>query len=61
MDSAQWVIIISGSVMLLILFILYKSVWLPYLRELNQKIWRTKGLLNLIPMRIVKTNEMLKN
>jgi hypothetical protein len=36
-------------------------VWLPYLDELNVKIWKTKGLLNLIPIRVVKDNDMLKN
>jgi hypothetical protein len=61
MKIAEWIVIISGAVLLMSLFVCYKIVWLPYLKELTQKIWRTKGLLNLIPMQIVKTNEMLKN
>jgi hypothetical protein len=39
----------------------WKLIWRSYLSELNVKIWRTKGLLNLIPMRIITANEYLKN
>ena len=40
---------------------IYIFVWLPYLRNLSQKIWRTKGMLNMIPIDIVSKNENLKN
>jgi len=61
MEMSKWIIILSGSLILVAFVVCYKLVWLPYLQELNIKIWKTKGLLNLIPMRIVKNNEMLKN
>lgn len=46
-------------------FIVYKAlvfffVWLPYLKRLAQNIWRTKGMLNMIPMEIMSKNENLK-
>lgn len=35
--------------------------WKNYIAELNMQIWRTKGMLNIIPMRIISNNEVLKN
>ena len=34
--------------------------WSPYLKNLNVKIWRTKGMLNMIPMEILQKNDNLK-
>lgn len=45
----------------LLVSVLYRVLWLPYLKELNVKIWRTKGMLNMIPMNIIIKNERLKN
>jgi len=61
MKVSMWIIIISGALIALIMVICYKLIWVPYLEEINKNIWRTKELLNLIPMRIVKDNDMLKN
>jgi hypothetical protein len=61
MRISMWIVAISGVLLAVTMVVCYKIVWLPYLGELNKKIWRTKGLLNLIPMRIVKNNDMLKN
>lgn len=36
-------------------------IWLPYLKNLSNKIFRTKGMLNMIPMDIISKNENLKN
>jgi hypothetical protein len=36
--------------------ILYLVLWLPYLADLNMKIWRTKGMLNMIPMSTIIKN-----
>ena len=40
--------------------ILYIVIWKPYLKKLNMKIWRTKGMLNMIPMSMISKNEKLK-
>lgn len=40
--------------------ILYIVIWKPYLIKLNMKIWRTKGMLNMIPMSMINKNEKLK-
>lgn len=44
-----------------VVVVLYLVLWLPYLKDLNMKIWRTKGMLNMIPMNIIIKNERLKN
>ena len=36
-------------------------LWMKYLKALNDKIFRTKGMLNMIPMEIISKNESLKN
>jgi PAS domain S-box-containing protein len=35
-------------------------LWLPYRKSLSDKIFRTKGMLNMIPMDIITKNENLK-
>ena len=59
--NSRLVIILAGGVFIAIVFCCWKLIWGPYLKELNVKIWRTKGLLNLIPMRIITANDLLKN
>jgi hypothetical protein len=44
-----------------IVALLYVILWLPHLKDLNIKVWRTKGMLNLIPMSIISNTERLKN
>lgn len=39
------------------LIMLYFIVWLPYLKRLKFKIWRTKGMINMIPIDIVVKND----
>jgi len=36
-------------------------IWLPYLKNLSNKIFRTKGMLNMIPMDIISKNGNLKD
>lgn len=55
------VIVASGGSFMLVLILCWRILWSGYLSELNIKIWRTKGLLNLIPMRIITSNDLLKN
>jgi len=43
-----------------VIFAIFIFVWTPYLRNLKNKIWRTKGMLNMIPIEIIKENDKLK-
>lgn len=51
------ILVISSIVLLLVLFLV---IWRPYLKNLNNNIWRTKGMLNMIPMKAIKDNPALK-
>lgn len=51
---------IKFAVFVILLLVLFVFAWLPFLRELNAKIWMTKGMLNMIPLRLVSQNEKLK-
>lgn len=42
-------------------FLIFFFIWIPYLKRLKEKIFRTKGMLNMIPMNIITKNESLKN
>lgn len=35
-------------------------LWLPYLTRLSTRIWKVKGMLNMIPMEMIMKNEKLK-
>ncbi len=52
---------IKFSVFIILIVVVFFLIWTPYLRNLNTKIWRTKGMLNMIPMDIISKNENLKN
>lgn len=51
---------IKFSVFIVVIFAIFLFVWTPYLRNLKNKIWRTKGMLNMIPIDIIKENDKLK-
>lgn len=51
---------IKFSVFIVVIFAIFIFVWTPYLRNLKNKIWRTKGMLNMIPIDIIKENDKLK-
>jgi len=44
---------------LVVLFVLQAFVLFPYLERLRQHIFRTKALLNMIPMSMLKKNKTL--
>jgi len=48
------------AIFMIMIFIVFLFIWIPYLNNLNTKIWRTKGMLNMIPMEIISKNENLK-
>lgn len=43
-----------------IVFVVCLFVWRPYIENLNNNIWRTKGMLSMIPMQVILENEGLK-
>lgn len=61
MDDQEYVEKIKFSVFIILIVVVFFLIWTPYLRNLNTKIWRTKGMLNMIPMDIISKNENLKN
>ena len=53
--------IIVFSLYIVLILTVFIIVWIPYLNGLNIKIWRTKGMLNMIPMEVINKHESLKN
>ena len=41
-------------------FVIFVYIWSKYLGNLSSKIWRTKGMLNMIPMDLISKNQNLK-
>lgn len=52
------IIVLVSAVLLLVLFLF---VWRPYLKNLNNNIWRTKGMLSMIPMKAIQDNKALES
>ncbi|CAD8089671.1 unnamed protein product [Paramecium primaurelia] len=48
------------SVYLVLMFAAFIFCWTPYLNNLSKQIWRTKGMLNMIPMDIIQKYPNLK-
>ena len=53
--------IIKFVVYLCFCLFVFVVLWLPYRKNLSDKIFRTKGMLNMIPMEIITKNENLKS
>mmetsp|Transcript_30138 Transcript_30138/g.27495 ORF Transcript_30138/g.27495 Transcript_30138/m.27495 type:complete len:122 (-) Transcript_30138:11-376(-) len=53
-DRIKYAVIVIFSFGVLIV------LWRPYIRSLNEKIFRTKGMLNMIPLEIIMKSENLK-
>ena len=51
---------VKFTVFILWCVVVFGILWLRYLKGLNDKIFRTKGMLNMIPMEIISKNENLK-
>jgi len=45
---------------LLVMFIVMFVFWRPYIKNLNQNMWRTRGMLNMIPMEIISNTQSLR-
>lgn len=54
----ELLIVIAGIVVLLLVIIF---IWRPYIANLNSNIWRTKGMLSMIPMDVILANDALRS
>ena len=45
------------AVLLLLNIILYKGLWMPFVSNLENKIWRAQGMVNMIPFEIISENK----
>jgi len=52
---------VKYGIFILLCFIVFGFLWVPYMKKLNRKIIRTKGMLNMIPLEFILHNENLKN
>lgn len=52
----ELVLIICSTIFLVIVAVFWRTLWKIYIEDLNNKIWRTKGMLNIIPMRVITAN-----
>jgi len=51
---------IRFAVFVCFIFFAFLILWLPYLKGLQDKIFRTKGMLNMIPMELITKNANLR-
>lgn len=58
MERLNVLIMVASIIFLLVIFC---CCWRPYLKNLNKDIWRTKGMLSMIPMKVIKENKALEN
>ena len=59
-DEQKSVETIKFIVFVLMISFVFLIVWIPYLSKVKKKIWRVKGMLNMIPMDIIANNDNLK-
>lgn len=43
----------------LLSFVLYKVLWMPFVKNLEDRIWRAQGMVNMIPFEIIAENKQL--
>jgi len=60
LNSQETIEIIKFVLFLVFCFLVFFFLWQPYLKNLKDKIFRTKGMLNMIPMDIISKNESLR-
>jgi len=51
---------IKFVVFLVGLIVVFLAIWMPYLGSLSSRIFRTKGMLNMIPEEIIGNNVLLR-
>jgi hypothetical protein len=44
---------IKFSCLLVFLLFVFVVIWIPYHSSLSKQIWRTKGMLNMIPLDVI--------
>ena len=57
----QYIIYAINGVIFGLLLIFWRVCWKKYIRNLNENVWNTKGMLNIIPTKIITNNELLMN
>ena len=55
--TIELLIVLSCDITMLLVCLL---IWRPYVANLNNSIWRTKGMLSMIPMDVIISNESLR-
>lgn len=48
------------AVFVVVVLLLFVIAWIPFLRQLNARIWTAKGMLNMLPMSLVTANDKLR-
>ena len=61
LDSELTFTRVKFSIIVIVIVGLFTFVWIPYLKNLSNKIWRTKGMLKMIPLEIITNNDNLKS
>ncbi|EGR33302.1 PAS domain S-box family protein [Ichthyophthirius multifiliis] len=59
-NNQQQIMSIKLGVFIFFLNFVFIVLWIPYQNMLSQKIWRTKGMLHMIPMDIITKDNNLK-
>ena len=49
----------TNGVFMLLILLFWRFAWRRYLEYLNESVWRTKSMLNVIPSKIITNNELL--
>ena len=52
---------VKFSIFIIVLFLVLIVGWIPYQQVLKEKIFKTKGMLKMIPMELITKEENLKN
>ncbi len=52
---------IKFSIFIVVIVLVFLLVWIPYLSSLNNKIWRTKGMIKMIPESLLTSNQEINN
>lgn len=60
-EEMRLIYFLTNGFFIIIFIIAWKFGWKLYVKNLNQNVWSTKGMLNIIPTKIITSNEILMN
>lgn len=52
---------VINCIFLIAMLSFWRFGWTRHLKSLNESVWRTKSMLNIIPTKIITNNEVLMN